>query len=189
MKKQALIVALLAASGFASTSAFAADGTINITGAIQGMTCTIGGGTGTTPTGGGNFGVELITVQTSALASAGQVAAAKPFSIQLGTDGTAPCPVGTRAAVLYEATSPLINPVTGNLMNAAATDPATNVEVQIVDMTTNTAMNLASGDLSAEVTTTGPTTQLPFAAQYIATGGAATAGNVETSVQYSVQFN
>ena len=190
MKKQALIVALLAASGFASTSVFAADGTIDVTGAIQGMTCTISGGPGTTPGAGSDFGVELLTVHTSSLAAAGEVAAAKLFNIQLGTDGTAPCPVGTRAQVLYEVTSPLINPLTGNLRNAAATDPATNVEIQILDGSNgNTPMNLASGDLSAEVTTAGPATLLPFAAQYIATGGAATVGNVETSVQYSVKFN
>jgi len=188
VKKQALIIALLAASGFASTSAFAADGTINITGEIQGLTCSVSGGPGTAPGTGGDFGVELPTVQTSALTSDGATAGSKPFSIQLGTLGGAACADGTNAAIVYEATSPMINPATGNLRNTVSGAHATNVEVQIMDMTNNAPMNLASGTASSQVVVAGNTAVLPFAARYIAAGGAATAGEVETSVQYSVTF-
>nr|WP_281416156.1 hypothetical protein [Collimonas antrihumi] len=131
----------------------------------------------------------MVTVQTTALAAAGSVAAAKPFSIQLGTAGGATCPDGTRAAILYEPTSPMINPVTGNLRNTVGATHATNVEVQILDGNNgNAAMNLASGVASAEVTAAGGTAMLPFMAQYIAVGGAATVGLVDTSVQYSVTY-
>lgn len=188
MKKQTLLIALLAASGFASFSTFAADGTVSLTGEIQELTCTVSGGAGTTPGTGGDFAVALPTVQTSGLGAAGSVVGARPFSIQLGAGGTAACANGTRAAIAYESTSPMINPVTGNLRNTVSASHATNVEVQILDAITNTAMNLASGAASSEVLVAGNAAVLPFAAQYIATAGAATVGEVETSVQYSVTF-
>ncbi|AMP16318.1 fimbrial protein [Collimonas pratensis] len=189
MKKNALIVALLAAAGFIATPAFAVDGTITITGEIKGLTCTVSGGPGTTPGTGGDFSVDLLPVQTTALAAAGNVAAAKPFSIMLGTGPGATCPDGTRAAILFDTTSTAINPATGNLANQATGTPATNVEVQILDSTNaNAPINLAAGTASAEVTAAGGTALLPFQAQYIAVGGGATVGPVDTSVRYTVVF-
>ena len=46
MTKQTLAAAVLAFCGFAASSAYAADGTITITGSVSGTTCTISGGTG-----------------------------------------------------------------------------------------------------------------------------------------------
>ncbi|AEK63401.1 fimbrial protein [Collimonas fungivorans] len=189
MKKNALIVALLAAAGFIATPAFAVDGTITITGEIKGLTCTVSGGPGTTPGTGGDFSVDLLPVQTTALAAAGNVAAAKPFSIMLGTGPGATCPDGTRAAILFDTTSAAINPATGNLANLATGTPATNVEVQILDSNAaNAPLNLATGTPSAEVTVAGNTAVLPFQAQYIAVGGASTVGLVDTNVRYTVVF-
>ena len=188
MKKNALIVALLAAAGFIATPAFAVDGTITITGEIKGQTCTVSGGPGTVGTG-SDFSVQLLPVQTTALAAAGAVAAAKPFSIVLGADAGATCPDGTRAAILFDTTSAAINPVTGNLANLATGTPATNVEVQILDSNAaNAPLNLATGTPSSEVTVAGNTAVLPFQAQYIAVGGASTVGLVDTNVRYTVIF-
>ncbi|WP_095108446.1 fimbrial protein [Pseudomonas sp. Irchel 3E20] len=186
MKKCVQAIALLAASSLAATSAFAADGTITITGEIGGTTCTISGGTGGAPGSGANFPVVLNKVQTSSLAADGVTAGAKPYFIYVG--GSATCPDGTIVAVMYETTSPAINPATGNLRNTAATSPAANVEVQIVDEATKTPMDLRTGQNSTTATVNAGLATLPFAAQYIATGGAAGAGIVSTAVQYSVTF-
>lgn len=190
MKKQALIIGLLAAAGLISNSAFAIDGTISITGTIKGLTCTISGGPGTTPGTGGSFSVELLPVQTSALATPGQPAAAKPFSIVLGAGTGATCPDGTRASILFDASSAMINPATGNLRNTTGTGQAGNVEVQILDsLAANAPVNLASGNTTTEVTAVGTGgVTLPFQAQYIAVGGPASAGAVNTSVGYTVSF-
>ncbi|MFC6338801.1 type 1 fimbrial protein [Pseudomonas sp. CCM 7891] len=187
MKKQILAMALLATYSLVTSSAIAANGTINISGLISGTTCTISGGTGGNPGSGANFPVVLDRVQTSALGENGATAASKPFFIYVGGTGTT-CPNGTKVAVLYEASSPAINPATGNLRNTATATPADKVEVQIVDAAANTPMDLRSGQNSTIATVTGGLATLPFAARYIATGGAATAGIVSTSVQYSVTF-
>jgi major type 1 subunit fimbrin (pilin) len=189
VKKNALIIALLAASGFIGAPAFAVDGTITITGQIKGLTCSVSGGPGTTPgTNPGDFGVALLPVQVSALAAGGAVAGAKPFSIALGT-GDIPCPDGTKAAILFDTTSAAINPATGNLKNMATATPAGNVEVQILDSgNANAAVDLRSGTATSEVLAAGGTALLPFQAEYKATGTGASAGRVDTSVRYTVIF-
>lgn len=185
MKTHTLAAAFVTIFGFTAGSASAADGTISITGAITGTTCTISGGTGAAPGSGANFPVVLNTVQTTALASAGQTAAAKQYFIHVGG---ASCPEGTQVAVLYEATSPAINPATGNLKNMATATPATNVEVQIVDGAVNTPMDLRTGNTATTATVSGGVASMPFYARYIATGGAAGQGLVSTNVQYTVTF-
>ncbi len=185
MKKQTLAFALLAICGLGASSAFAADGTISISGSITGSTCTISGGTGAAPGSGANFPVALDRVQASALSSAGATAGDKRYFIHVGG---ATCPEGTKVAVLYEATSPAINPATGNLKNTATATPASKVEVQIVDGAINSPMDLRLGQASTMATVTGGTASMPFYARYIATGGAAGQGLVNTSVQYTVTF-
>ena len=186
MKKQLLAIVLMAASGVMASAVSAEDGVITISGEVKGTTCTISGGTGVSPGSGNNFPVVLPAVQTSALSSGGQTAGAQPFFVYVG--GSPSCPVGTVVAVRYEAGSPNINPATGNLRNVAAATPAPNVEVQLVDSAVNSPIDLRSGLNSTPATITGGLATLPFAARYIATGGPAGVGLVNTSVQYSVTF-
>lgn len=180
MKKNALIIALLAAAGFMSTSALAADGTITFTGEIKDVTCTINGG-------GADFAVALPPVQASALANAGDVAGARPFNITLGgSDAT--CPNGTKAQILFDAGSLNIDPSTGNLKNMAASG-ADFVEIEIVDAIARAPINLLAGTATTEVEVAGLTAVMPFVAQYKAmAGGVVTAGPVESSIEYTVVF-
>lgn len=189
MKKQALIIAILAAAGFTGPAASAADGTITFTGEVQGLTCVVSGGTGTTVGTGGDFSVALDKVQTSSLATAGAAAGGKRFTINLSAGSGASCPNGTRAAILFEPSSPGIDSASGNLKNTATTNPAANVEVQILDAGAgNAPIDLRLGNKSQEVTVASNTATLPFIAQYLASGGAASAGQVASSVQYSVVY-
>lgn len=186
MKNHVLAIALLLACGLAVPLATAADGTITLTGEITGTTCTISGGTGGVAGSGANFPVVLDKVQASALSTEGATASAKPFFIYVG--GGASCADATKVAVLYESTSPAINPATGNLRNMPPKTAAAKVEVQILDGATRKPMDLRTGHASSTATVTGGLATLPFAARYIATGGAAGAGLVTTAVQYSVIF-
>jgi major type 1 subunit fimbrin (pilin) len=185
MNKIALAVAALAAIGAAALPALAADGNITLTGEVTGTTCSISGGSGAAPGTSPNFSVALSKVQASALKAPGQTAGAKPFFIHVGT-----CPKDTVVAVMYESSSPAINPATGNLVNQAPAKPApaSFVEVQIVDGVTHLPMDLRLGlnSSTAKVPASGQVT-LPFAAQYFATG-TATPGPVSTQVLYSVTF-
>ncbi|NNA91992.1 fimbrial protein [Pseudomonas gessardii] len=186
MKSNLLMSVLLLASGFIAPLAIAADGTITLTGEITGTTCTISGGTGGVAGSGANFPVVLDKVQASALASDGATASSKPFFIYVG--GGASCADATKVAVLYESTSPAINPATGNLRNTAPKTAAAKVEVQIIDGATLKPLDLRTGHASTTATVTAGLATLPFAARYVATGGAAGVGLVSTAVQYSVVF-
>ncbi|WP_314384781.1 fimbrial protein [Pseudomonas brenneri] len=186
MKNNLLAMVMLLASGFVVSVACAADGTITLTGEVTGTTCTISGGTGGVAGSGANFPVVLDKVQASALSTAGATASSKPFFIYVG--GGASCADATKVAVLYESTSPAINPATGNLRNTAPKTAAAKVEVQILDGATLLPMDLRTGHASTTATVTGGLATLPFAARYIATGGAAGVGLVSTAVQYSVIF-
>ncbi|TFY87545.1 type 1 fimbrial protein [Pseudomonas kairouanensis] len=171
----------------ASGCVMAADGTITITGEIQGSTCTVSGSNSATPGTAASFPIVLDRVQASALNAENAVAAYKPFFIHIG-GGSTNCPPQP-VAVLFERSSPAISTATGNLVNQATTSAAANVEVQIIDVTASRQINLSLGAPSTSVTIDAAgTATLPFAAQYIAVGGPAGPGLVNTSVQYSVTF-
>ena len=187
LKKSKLL--LLPVCLFASSMAASAeDGTITFTGTISSATCIVSGGTdeGLTPS--GTFTVNLKPVSTTALDVAGKKAGDTPFYISLsGTD----CPNGKFANVSWErAASTKIDSATGNLMNSTASGSATKVQVVLSDE------NKQAIDLRVPVTdpTTGKViannaARFDYWAQYIATGGATTAGTVNTDVVYSIIYN
>ncbi|OIN46547.1 fimbrial protein [Pseudomonas azotoformans] len=184
MKSKRLAAAFLAFMGITVGPAMAADGTITLSGDIVGSTCPITGGTGPGPGAGASFPVALEKVQASALKAAGDTAGSKPFFIYVG--GTAsPC-AASSVAVLFESTSPGVNPLTGNLLNTAASGAA-NVEVQIIDGAVNRPIDLRLGTTSTPAIPDDGIATLPFAARYIATGAAGN-GPVQAAVQYSVTF-
>ncbi|MFJ2989638.1 fimbrial protein [Collimonas sp. NPDC087041] len=190
MKKQSLIIALLAAAGFMGTSAFAADGTVNITGELTAVTCSVHGGTPGATT--GDVDVTLPPIPAAKLDVAGKTAGSTGYKIYVGATGETGCADGTHASVHYEASSPAIDSVTGNLKNntPVATGGADLVQVQISDAsaTPTAPINLFTNTNSTPVVVSGNTAELPFTAQYISTG-AAKVGTVDTAVQYSVVLN
>lgn len=174
MKK---IVSVLAIGlGLYSAGAMAADGTITITGDIVANTCTVTGSAGK------NVTVTLPTVGASSLATVGQTAGATPFSISLSS-----CPAGLTSAKTNFEVGSTVNPVTGNLKNSTAPGSATNVEVQLLSNSFQ-GINVATNANSQTVPISGGTATMSYYAQYIATGGAAAAGTVNTSVQYSMTY-
>lgn len=177
MSKRLLSAALIAGLGiaFAPGAANAVDGTITINGAVTGSTCTVAvNGTAANT-------VTLPTVSTSALNASGTTAGQTPFSIALSG-----CSAGiTKAATYFEA-GPNVT-AAGRLKN---TGTASNVDVQLV-YSDNSAVAVgqpAPTSGAGSVAVAGGAATMNYYARYYATG-VATAGNVSSTVQFSMIYN
>lgn len=180
MKKNIAISALVIAMSLpASMVAAASVGTVTFNGSINSNTCAVKINNGTA-----DATVTLPTVSSSVLAAAGQTAGATNFTMDLSG-----CSTGEGAATqvrAYFESGANVNAANGNLKNSAGT--ATNVEVQLLN---NTGTALKAGDNSQRsnpaTALTAGAASLVYAAQYYATG-AASAGTVNTSVTYSIDY-
>jgi major type 1 subunit fimbrin (pilin) len=167
--------------GLSSIGAYAADGTITITGTVSDTTCSINGGTAGADA---SKTIILPTVTASSLGALGQTAGtSQPSDLRFTLSG---CSSGTKAIASFE-NGPQVDQSSGNLINSGT---ATNVEVQLlnaqmapINITTNSNNQLATDGAAI----TGGTADLKYYARYYATGQA-TAGTVTTSVQFSMQY-
>lgn len=174
MKKTLLstaLVAVMAAVAFAPTAqATPASGTITIKGTVLADTCTVDVN--------GGADVVLPSVMTGALATAGTTAGDTPFSIGLSACDTN----AISATMVFNGGN--IDSTTGYLNN---TGSATNVKVQLLnsaDAVINTSDN-TNAPVIALANGTGTTS---LTARYVAVGGAATAGQVQTSVGFTLTY-
>ncbi len=174
MKKILLVAA--AAAGLASIApAFAADGTITISGSVTGTTCTIANG--------GNVTVTLPAVSATSLATAATIAGRQPFAITLSG-----CAAGTTAKAYFEPAAN-IDTSTGNLRIATGAGNATNVQVRLFNGDLSTIdLGKTAGNQLVNTVTVGTGGPMNFYAGYYSLGGA-TAGTVSTSVIYTLQYN
>lgn len=173
MKKIALIAAL-SVVGIANVQA--ADGTITINGLVTDKTCNI-----VTPAG-KDFTVTLPTVSRQTLANAGDVAGRTPFQINLED-----CSAGKVATYFEPGATVDFN--TGRLINQAAAG-AQNVDVQLLGDNNQVIPVLATGAQANSQwvdVVEGGSADLNYYAEYYATG-ASTAGEVTTSVQYTIIY-
>jgi major type 1 subunit fimbrin (pilin) len=188
MKKRIIPAALIVAMGVAglvSMKAHAADGTITINGAVSDTTCSINGVAAGSPA---DVSVTLPTVPTSSLASAGAIAGTSNLGdIKLALSGCSG--PATKAVARFE-NGPTVDQSSGYLVNKASASPAQNVEVRLlnaqlqpINILTNANNDFAT---NAAVISGGAAT-LNYFAQYYATGKAQ-AGGVNTSVQYTMQY-
>ncbi|WP_035056123.1 fimbrial protein [Andreprevotia chitinilytica] len=166
------IVSLALTSGAAAAS----DGTITFTGKVTAATCKID----VNGSGAKDATVVLPTVTTTSLAS-GSVAGATKFDIKLTE-----CATATSVRAFFENGTGVDN-ATGNLKNTATT-AAANVQVQL---TNASDVKIVPGDqaqrTAAAVTVTGNAATLSYGGRYAATG-AAGAGDVTSSVTYSIDY-
>ncbi|SAK49810.1 fimbrial protein [Caballeronia hypogeia] len=166
-------------------TAHAADGTISIAGAVSDSTCSINSVANGSPA---NVAATLPTVSAGALSSAGATAGMSSLgdiTLKLsGCSGTA-----TKVVARFE-NGPTVDQGSGNLVNQASASPAANVQVRLlnqnmqpINILTNANNDVASNGAAIS----GGAATLNYFAQYYATGKAS-AGSVNTSVQYSVQY-
>lgn len=163
---------------FAPLAAHAYDGTVTFTGALSGASCDI------KVNGADNNGtVQLPTVGAAQLASKGSVSGATNFAIELSKCQNA----GQSVRAFFEA-GPNVDNADGTLINRAAANAATKVAVQLLD---TYGKPLKVGDDSQRTVTPvalqSGAAKLVYGAQYYAQD-ATTAGNVSTSVTYSIDY-
>jgi major type 1 subunit fimbrin (pilin) len=174
--------ATLATIALGSTSANAADGTITFTGAVTDTTCSIDA----KAVGSADKNVTLPTVTSSTLGSKGSTAgttAATDLTFALSG-----CSTETKAVARFE-NGPTIDQTTGYLANQAPAG-AQNVQVRLLNGS-RLPINVVTGennDMAGNgAAIVAGAADLKYFAEYYATGKA-TAGPVNTSVQYTVDY-
>ena len=174
--------ATLATIALGSTSANAADGTITFIGAVTDTTCSIDA----KAVGAADKDVTLPTVTSSTLGSKGSTAgttAATDLTFALSG-----CSTETKAVARFE-NGPTIDQTTGYLANQAPAG-AQNVQVRLLNAS-HMPINVVTGennDMAGNgAAIVSGAANLKYFAEYYATGKA-TAGPVNTSVQYTVDY-
>ena len=157
------------------SSAFAADGTITINGKVTASTCVINSDNP-------DFVVTLPTVSTTVLADTA-TAGRTPFTINLTG-----CTEATNVATYFEPGS-TVDFATGRLNNTT-TGGAANVQVQLLG-SNNAVIPVLAGPTQTNsqvvATDVNGAAALNYYAEYYATGVAG-AGDVTTSVQYTITY-
>lgn len=168
---------ILAASALAlgSVAAHAADGTVTINGMVTDQTCEVSANSK-------DITVTLPTVGVGSLATAGTTAGRTPFTINLEN-----CKAGDVSA--FFETGGNVDAASGRLNNIGG---ASNVQVQLLSDSSVVIPVLANATQApvttkATVANDGGSAALNYYAEYYATG-AATAGDVATSVQYTINY-
>lgn len=175
---RALRAALLTAGICALPAVHAADGTISLAGEISGQTCSISGNGG-----GKDFTVKLPDIVASSLGSDGATTGATAFDITLSN-----CTPGSGNVSTYFEPGTTINTATGQLKNTSGT--AANVEIGMLNKD-KSAIKLGSAhpaQNSKYVPIASGSAKLEYYAQYVASGGGAGSGTVNTSVLYSLIY-
>ncbi|MBP0592726.1 type 1 fimbrial protein [Paraburkholderia sp. LEh10] len=188
MKKRIIptvAAAALGAASLLSINAHAADGTITINGAVSDTTCSINGVTTGSPA---NVSATLPTVPTGSLSAAGATAGTSNLGdIQFALTGCSGA--ATKAVARFE-NGPTVDQSSGYLVNEASASPAQNVEVRLLNaqmQPINVLTNTNNAVATNGATISGGAATLNYFAQYYATGKAQ-AGSVNTSVQYTMQY-
>jgi major type 1 subunit fimbrin (pilin) len=181
----AIAVAAAGLLGLASFGAHAADGTITFTGSIADTTCSINGAaTGATA----NKTIALAPVSSGTLSEDGAIAGTSSAAdLTLTLSG---CGVSTTKAIARFENGPTVDQTRGNLVNATASGSATNVQVRLLNsqmQPINIATNANNLIATNATPVSGGSATLKYYAQYYATGKAS-AGTVNTSVQYTMQY-
>jgi major type 1 subunit fimbrin (pilin) len=171
MKK--LVSALGLGLLLSSTATFAADGTIQFSGAIIDNGCTV------TNSPGNPLTVSMKSYSTDTLnGAAGKTTSPQPFNIELTN-----CPT-TTATLKFTGTADASNDL--SLDPAATVAAATGVAVRILD---------ASGqkvDINQDIdlgTLTGGTDTFKFSAQYVSNAATVTAGDANATAQFILAYN
>ncbi|KND60800.1 Fimbrial protein precursor [Candidatus Burkholderia verschuerenii] len=189
MKKRITLAAALTSMSVIAlvsmNNARAADGTITINGAVTDTTCSINGiASGTAA----NVTTTLPTVTAGALASAGATAGTSSVGdLQLNLTG---CSGSATKAVARFENGPTVDQSSGYLVNQASTTPAGNVQVRLLNssfQSINILTNTNNDVVANGATISAGAATLNYFAQYYATGKA-TSGNVNTTVQYTMQY-
>ncbi len=173
---RSLILAVLMGACMTTGAAWAESGTINVSGALFGQNCRINGQTQLV-----SVNVPMPRVSTTALATAGATSGLSPFRIALTE-----CTAGTYR--LHFEANTNTNLKAGTLMNTAAKDAATNVEVQLLNDKLQPIHVVTQQNSPAVPVGEDGAGNLDYFARYIATGKA-TPGAFTSTVGFTLALN
>jgi major type 1 subunit fimbrin (pilin) len=172
--KNNILAALIAVAVTSPLMANASDGTITFKGTVTANTCVIKINDGSA-----SNTVTLASVNAAMLNASGKTAV--PTDVRIGLSA---CTDVTSARAFFE-TGPNVTTDTKNLKNNGT---AQNVEIQLLNpASTAIAIGDTAQRSAAGITLTDGAAVLAYKAQYYATG-AATAGTVDTSVTYAIDY-
>lgn len=149
-------------------------GTINFTGQVVGVTCTL-------KSSGGDISVGLPDVLRSELNKTGKVAKETKFTIDLTG-----CDAGDTVQLAFDSSDTNIDSTTGNLINKAV-NGADGAQIQILNSDDET-INLKTSPEIAAIVAKGKDVSIPLKAQYYAAKDNVTLGDVQTSVGFTLNY-
>lgn len=176
MNKKVIGFTLSVFSGLIGSTAFAADGTIAVSGIVVANTCKVEAG----GTAGGNTTVVLDKVSTAALATAGSTAGFKAFSIRL-TGCEAAITGQVKAGFEVGATTDIAS---GRLTTQGA---AQNVQLELRNED-NSVIKVGDSSTVKGATLVSGGATLNYLVGYYAARAGVTAGAINSSVTYSVIY-
>ncbi|PFH11522.1 major type 1 subunit fimbrin (pilin) [Collimonas sp. PA-H2] len=178
MNRKSIIAILLTGSAFGSI-ANAADGTINFTGNITTVACTVDPTSGVTPN-----PVLLGNVSTTAFPIFGSSAAPTMFSITLSA-----CPATvTTARAKFDGPTAAGNPNLLALTGAGSPGVATFVGIGIYEQDSSTLIPIGALSAPVPVLAANPTTPMNFIAKYVSTG-TVTEGTANATSAFTISYN
>lgn len=177
----------------ATTSVFAADGTITINGRVITSTCTLTGG-GSAGTGTQNVIVTLPTVQNSVFGAANTTAQPTNFTLALtNSAGNAPCDAVTIAGLQGITLGGPTNAgqyVSGDTTRLVNTVPGSTVNVQLELASVSTPIDFALTNQLTNSNATSPTSGIwNMQAQYFSPTPTPAAQQVTSVVNYILNYN
>ncbi len=131
--------------------------------------------------------VLLPAVQSTALTSSGSTAGLTPFTVSISDCAAPVADANVTTNFLGSSVS-----AAGNLKNMASSDPAGRVQLQLMTKGSGGTAVVLNGvtPVAGLVLPAGQTsTSHTFGVQYISEEGGATAGAVQSSVEYSLSYN
>lgn len=182
MKLKSAMVSTAVATALMASSAMATDGTINFQGELVANTCDITIDGSASPA-----TVVLPTVAAASLASAGSTAGRTQFDI--GLSNCQGVTTTSTAAAFFENGS-TVDTATFNLVNTD-TSGAANVQLQLLDTANSTTIDVGNNNQLANTSRhsiASGAVVMPYAVEYYSLG-AATAGNVQSQVNFSIDYN
>ena len=177
----------------ATTSVFAADGTITINGRVITSTCTLTGGD-SAGTGTQNVTVTLPTVQNSVFGAANTTAQPTNFTLALtNSAGNAPCDAVTIAGLQGITLGGPTNAgqyVSGDTIRLVNTVPGSTVNVQLELASVSTPIDFALTNQLTNSNATSPTSGIwNMQAQYFSPTPTPAAQQVTSVVNYILNYN
>jgi major type 1 subunit fimbrin (pilin) len=178
MKKSLISLAALAVLSASVMQAQAADGTINFNGKVQDVTCTIkinGAGTG-------DGSITLPSVSKSSLAGVGTTGGDTNFTIDLsGCTGSEVS--GNPGVAVYFEPGANVN-AQGRLKNIGSGAQ----EVDLAIFRNGSPLQLGSAPATAFTNISGAGATMPFTVKYHSNSATPSAGEVKSSVTYSIVY-